>query len=388
MRLTEACGGVVRGDSGRQVDEPMAGARRVRVDLSSDTATRPTPAMRRCIAAAEVGDEQRREDPTVLALEEHVAELCGQEAAVFLPSGTMCNIVAFFVHCRPGDEVILDRLAHPAVSENAGPAVHSRVSLMRLEAADGVFTGTQVERALQPVGHHTARTSMISVENTSNRRGGTIWSRHQIDDVLDAARRNGLHAHLDGARLFNAAVGSGVSVASLGAGFLSVFVDLSKGLGCPMGAVLSGSAGFVEEARWAKHLFGGALRQAGIAAAAGLYALRHHVDRLADDHALARRFAAGIEALPGVALAQSRVDSNIVQFRPDGDTVSAEQIVRRMEARGIRLGLLPPDVIRVVTHLDVASEDIEQALSGLRAELAPQPAWRRQPCPAARSDPR
>jgi threonine aldolase len=372
-------------------ESPMAvpARGRVRVDLSSDTATRPTPAMRRCIAAAEVGDEQRREDPTVTALEEQVAELCGQEAAVFLPSGTMCNIIAFFLLCRPGDEVILDRLAHPAVSENAGPAVHSRVSLMRLDAPDGVFTGAQVERGLQPRGHNTARTSMISVENTSNRRGGTIWSRQQIDDVLGAARRNGLHAHLDGARLFNAAIGTGASVASLSAGFSSVCVDLSKGLGCPMGAVLCGSASFAEEARWAKHLFGGALRQAGIAAAAGIYALAHHVSRLADDHALARRFAEGIEALPGVALAQPRVDSNIVQFRVDGTNVPAEELVHRMEERGMRLGLLPPNVVRVVTHLDVTDEDIEQALAGLRSELVPRSADRSQPHrAAARSDSR
>jgi threonine aldolase len=228
---------------------------------------------------------------------------------------------------------------------------------------------------------------MISVENTSNRRGGTIWSRQQLDDVLAAAHRCGLNAHLDGARLFNAAVASGVSVASLSTGFSSVWVDLSKGLGCPMGAVLSGSSGFIEEARWAKHLFGGALRQAGIAAAAGLYALRHHISRLADDHRLARRFAAGIEELPGVALAQPRVDTNIVQFRPDENGVSAEQIVRRMGERGIRLGLLPPDVLRVVTHLDVSDEDIEQALDGLRSELTQQPARCRQRA-AARPDSR
>jgi threonine aldolase len=282
--------------------------------------------MRRCIAAAEVGDEQRGEDPTVAALEARVAELCGQAAAVFLPSGTMGNIVAFFVLCRPGDEVILDRLAHPAVSENAGPAVHSRVSLMRLDSPDGVFTGADVERARQPGGHTTPRTSMVTVENTCNRRGGTIWPRAQIDDVLAAARGHGLQTHLDGARLFNAAVGSGVTVAALAAGFSSVCVDLSKGLGCPMGALLAGSASFVEEARWAKHLFGGALRQAGIAAAAGLYALEHHVARLADDH-------------------------------------------------------------RVVTHLDVKREDIDAALAVLRAQLSTPPAAsRRRARGAARSD--
>src|ERR1700747_2842043 len=159
-----------------------------RVDLSSDTATRPTRAMRAAMANAEVGDEQRREDPTVCALEEEVARLCGQAAAVFLPSGTMCNIIAFFVQCRPGDEVILDSLAHAAVSENAGPAVHSRVSLMRLNAHDGAFTGSQVEHAICPSGTRTARTSLVSVENTSNRRGGTAWSRAGLDDVLTVAR--------------------------------------------------------------------------------------------------------------------------------------------------------------------------------------------------------
>jgi threonine aldolase len=343
--------------------------------------------MRRCIAEAEVGDEQRGEDPTVGALEARVAELCGQEAAVFLPSGTMCNIVAFFVLCRPGDEVILDRLAHPAVSENAGPAVHSRVSLMRLDSPDGVFTGADVERALQPGGHTAPRTSMVSVENTCNRRGGTVWPRAQIDDVLAAARRHGLQTHLDGARLFNAAIGSGVTVAGLAAGFSSVCVDLSKGLGCPMGALLAGPASFVEEARWAKHLFGGASRQAGIAAAAGLYALEHHVARLADDHALAQRFAAGIEGLPGVALAQPRVDSNIVQFCVDESRISARALAERLLAGGIRLGTLPPNVLRVVTHLDVKRDDIDAALAALRAQLSPHPAASlRRARDAARSD--
>jgi threonine aldolase len=325
--------------------------------------------MRTAMAHAEVGDEQRREDPTVCALEEEVARLCGQTAAVFLPSGTMGNIIAFFVQCRPGDEVILDSLAHPAVSENAGPAVHSRVSLMRLEAPDGAFTGSQVEAAVLPSGTSTARTTMVSVENTTNRRGGTAWSRAGLDDVLTVARRRQLRAHLDGARLFNAAVATGSTAAALSQGFSSVCIDLSKGLGCPVGAVLAGSSELIEEARWAKHLFGGALRQAGILAAAGLFALEHHVSRLADDHRLAQRFAEGVQTLPNVTLAQQRVDTNIVQFRIGASALSAAELARRMQQRGIRIGLLAPDVLRVVTHLDVDSGDIEETLTGLRAEL-------------------
>jgi len=325
--------------------------------------------MRRWMAEAEVGDEQRGEDPTVCLLEEQVAGLCGQEAAVFLPSGTMCNIIAFFVQCRPGDEVILDALAHPAVSENAGPAVHSRVSLMRLDAPDGVYTGSQVEDVLRRGRRDSARTSLVSVENTSNRRGGTIWPRAELDRVLDVAERRHLRAHLDGARLLNAAVASGVSVASLTEGFSSVCIDLSKGLGCPVGAVLCGCSGLIEEAKWAKHLFGGSMRQAGIIAAAGLYALENHVSRLADDHELAKRFADGVAMLPGVTLAQARVDTNIVQFRVVGRALTAEELARRMEARGIRLGMLPPDVLRVVTHLDVGPNDVVETLAALRSEL-------------------
>jgi threonine aldolase len=325
--------------------------------------------MRTAMANAEVGDEQRREDPTVCALEEAVAGLCGQAAAVFLPSGTMCNIIAFFVQCRPGDEVILDSVAHPAVAENAGPAVHSRVSLMRLEAPDGVFTGAQVEDALLPPGSSTARTTMVSVENTSNRRGGTAWSRGGLDDVLAVARRRQLRAHLDGARLFNAAVATGSTAAALSKGFSSVCIDLSKGLGCPVGAVLAGSSELIEEARWAKHLFGGALRQAGILAAAGLFALEHHVGRLADDHRLAHRFAEGVQTLPDVTLAQQRVDTNIVQFRIGASALNAAELARRMEQRGIRIGVLAPAVLRVVTHLDVDDDDIDETLTSLRSEL-------------------
>jgi threonine aldolase len=325
--------------------------------------------MRAAMANAEVGDEQRREDPTVRALEEEVAGLCGQAAAVFLPSGTMCNIIAFFVQCRPGDEVILDSLAHPAVSENAGPAVHSRVSLMRLEAPDGGFTGSQVDNAVLASSTSTARTSLVSVENTTNRRGGTAWSRAGLDEVLTVARRRRLRAHLDGARLFNAAVATASTPAALSDGFSSVGIDLSKGLGCPMGALLAGSSELIEEARWAKHLFGGALRQAGILAAAGLFALEHHVARLADDHGLAQRFAESVQTLPNVTLAQQRVDTNIVQFRIGAGPLDAPEVARRMEQRGIRIGVLGPDVLRVVTHLDVNSDAIDETLTSLRSEL-------------------
>jgi threonine aldolase len=328
------------------------------IDLRSDTATRPTPAMRQAIARAEVGDEQLGEDPTVRMLEERVAELLGKEAAVFLPSGTMANVIALFVLCSPGDEVILHRLSHVVYSENAGPAVHARVSLRQVEGEDGTFGGDAVVSAMQPAGHQKPRTRLVGVENTNNRAGGAIWPLERLDEVITTARGVGLATHLDGARLVNAAVGSGMSCARLAGAFDSASLDLSKGLGCPVGALLVGDPSFIEEARWAKHLFGGALRQAGILAAAGLYALDHHVDRMAEDHALARELADGVAALPGVALAQTRVDTNIVHIDVAGTGIGTEALLRRAAAEGVLLGRASATVLRAVTHLDVSPDDV------------------------------
>ncbi len=342
------------------------------IDLRSDTATRPTPQMRRVIAEAEVGDEQLREDPAVLALEDRVAELLGKEAAVFLPSGTLANIIALFVQCAAGDEVVLHRLSHPVYAENAGPAVHSRVSLTQLDGDDGIFTGDDVAVAVRPSGIQRQRTRLVAVENTNNRGGGSVWPLEKLDAVSAVARSYGLSTHLDGARLLNASVATGVPCARMAAGFETAWIDLSKGLGCPAGAVLAGADTFVEEARWAKHLFGGALRQAGILAAAGLYALDHHVERMADDHVRAAHLARELTALPGVELAQSRVDTNIVQLDVRGTGLRADELVHRLADDDVLVGTISRDVLRLVTHLDIADADITRVLEAV-ARAIPTP---------------
>jgi threonine aldolase len=341
------------------------------IDLSSDTSTRPTAAMRQAIANAEVGDEQRGEDPTVLALEERVAELTGKEAALFMPSGTMCNIVSLFVHCRPGDDIILHRHSHVRYSENAAPAVHSRALLTVItDGSDGTFTGAQVTEALQPAGDQKPRSRLVVVENTNNRGGGSVWPLESLDDVVATAQAAGLLVHLDGARLMNASVASGASPARLCAGFHSAWIDLTKGLGCPIGAVLAGSAEFIGEARWAKHLFGGAMRQAGIVAAAGLHALTHHVERLAEDHALARRLAEGLGQISGIELAQDRVDTNIVHFDVGVPGRTPEEILDACALLGVRFSHAHGTVLRAVTHLDVPAAGIAQALSALQEAVS------------------
>jgi threonine aldolase len=340
------------------------------IDLRSDTATRPTAAMRDAIARAEVGDEQLGEDPTVRILEERVARLLGQEAAVFLPSGTMANVIALFVLCSPGDEVILHRLSHVVYSENAGPAVHARVSLRQVDGEDGTFGGDELMSAMKSPGHQKPRTRLVAVENTNNRAGGSIWPLERLDEVVATARAAGLATHLDGARLMNAAVASGVECARIAGGFDSAWLDLSKGLGCPVGAVLAGDPSFIEEARWAKHLFGGALRQAGILAAAGVYALDRHVDRMAEDHALARELAEGAAALPGVKLAQTRVDTNIVHIDVAGTGVETEALLSRAAAEGVLLGRVSETVLRAVTHLDIRPDDVGATIDRLARAIS------------------
>jgi threonine aldolase len=339
------------------------------IDLRSDTATHPTAPMRRAIAEAEVGDEQLGEDPTVRALEERVAELLGKEAAVFLPSGTMANIIAIFVHCTAGDEVILHRLSHPVYSENAGPAVHSRVSLRQLDGPDGTFTASDVIAARQPPGRQRPRTRLVAAENTNNRAGGAVWPLEALDDVTSAAHGLGLATHLDGARILNASIASGVEAARIAAGFDSVWLDLSKGLGCPIGAVLAADTAFIHEARWAKQLFGGGLRQAGILAAAGLYALEHHVERLAQDHALARELAGRLAELPGVVLAQSRVDTNIIQFDIAPSGADPDDVLAAAAAEGVLFGHISGTVLRAVIHQDVRADDAASAFEVVARKL-------------------
>jgi threonine aldolase len=336
------------------------------VNLLSDTQTRPTAAMRAAIAAAEVGDEQRGEDPTVNALQERVAALLGQEAALFLPSGTMCNAIAFQLHLRPGDELLLHASAHPVGFEAGGPAALAGAMIRTLPGDGGIFEADAVRAAIRPIAdRHAPRTRCVSVEQTTNLGGGHVWPLEQCVSVLAAAAEHGLRTHLDGARLLNAVVASGIPAADWARGFDTAWIDFSKGLGAPVGAALAGSTELIEEAFRLKHRLGGAMRQAGIIAAAGLYALDHHVDRLAEDHARARRLAEGLAALPGVHLDAGGVETNIVVFDvPDAPAFSAA-----LARRGVRVGAIGPRRLRAVTHLDVDDDGIERALAAAREAL-------------------
>jgi threonine aldolase len=336
------------------------------VNLFSDTQTRPTPGMRRAIADAEVGDEQRFLDPTVNELQERVAALLGHEAALFLPSGTMCNAIAFRLHLRPGgDQAILDRTAHPVHFEAGGPAQLSGAMLAPLDGEGGIFTPEQLEAAVHPQGdRYGPRSRLVSVEQTTNIGGGRVWPLETVRGVLEVAERHGLRTHLDGARLMNAVVASGVPATEWASDFDTAWIDFSKGLGAPVGAVLAGSRELIEEAwRW-KQMLGGALRQAGIVAAACLYALDHHVERLAEDHANARTLVEGLAELPGIRA--EPVETNIVIASVE----DAPAVVGRLSDAGVQVSPLGPSKIRCVTHLDVDGDGIQRALAGFREALA------------------
>ena len=322
--------------------------------------------MREAIARAAVGDEQRGLDPTTRALEERVAELLGFPAAVFLPSGTMCNEIALRLHARPGgDELLLDRTAHPVNSEAGGPAVLSGLMIRTLDGAGGVFTPEQLEAAVRTrATRYMPRSRIVSVEQTTNIAGGHVWPLETIRGVLSVARRHGLRAHMDGARLMNAVVASGVPASDFASGFDTAWIDFTKGLGAPVGAVLAGSHEAIEEAwRW-KQMLGGAFRQSGMIAAGCLYALDHNIDRLAEDHANARLLARGLASLPGVRLDPDDVETNIVIFSVD----DAPALVRRVADR-VELQAFDQHRVRAVTHLDVSRADVELALEAFASEL-------------------
>jgi threonine aldolase len=350
------------------------------IDLRSDTLTQPTREMRAAIAAAEVGDEQKREDPTVIGLEERSAELLGQEEAVFVPTATMANQIALKVLSQPGDEVLSEALSHVFRYELGGPAVHSGLAMKSLHTEHGIFTAEQVREAVNPPGDlHTAPTTVLCVENTHNGGGGRVWPLAALREVVAEARRHELWAHLDGARLMNAAVASGTPAAEYGREFDTVTLCLSKGLGCPLGAVIAGSRERMAKARRYKHLFGGAMRQAGIVAAAGIYALDNHVDRLADDHANARRLAERL-AEAGLPVDLEQVETNFVLLDVTRLGLTGDEALARLRSEGVLLSFAArTDVLRAVTHLDVTAEQIDEAavqipraLSGARrpAELA------------------
>jgi len=332
------------------------------IDLRSDTKTQPSPEMRAAIAAAEVGDEQRREDPTVLALEERVAELLGQEAAVFLPSGTMCNAIAVRLHIRPGgDQMFLGEDAHPLRFEAGGPAAISGAVVTVVPGAAGIFTADALRETLGAPSpdRYAPRPRLVSVEQPTNVGGGRVWPAAQILEVLDVAAEHGLHTHLDGARLMNAVAASGVSASAYASDFDTAWIDFTKGLGAPVGACLAASADLIAEAWRYKQMWGGAMRQAGVIAAAGLHALDHHVDRLADDHANAKRLAEGLSEIERVTIDPASVETNIVVF----DVPDAPAFCAALEAEGVLMGPLGPGRVRAVTHLDVDADGIERALA-------------------------
>jgi threonine aldolase len=335
----------------------------VRINLLSDTQTRPTPGMREAIARAEVGDEQIGDDPTVNLLCERVASLLGKEAAVFMPSGTMCNVAATLVHCRAGDEILAHVSAHIIAREGGAHAALGGFQITPLPGADGQFAPDTLRAALHPRSRYQPPQTVVSVEQTANIGGGTIWKKADLDEVVQIAKANGLATHMDGARLLNACVATGITAREMASGWDSAWIDFSKGLGAPIGAVIAGSPDFIDEVwRWKQRL-GGSMRQAGICAAACTYALDHHVDRLADDHANARALARGLSQIAGIEVQQP--ETNLVFFNPDGAGVPGDKLVADLRQRGVLLAMMDGR-IRACTHLDVTAEMIEETLGLVR----------------------
>jgi threonine aldolase len=336
------------------------------INLRSDTATLPTAGMREAIASAQVGDEQIREDPTVNVLEARMAGLLGQEEAVFVPTATMANEIALRVLADPGDELIAEEQSHILLSELGGPAVFAGLMTRPIASPTGRFTPEQV-RAKARAGDlgHTPTTRVVAIENTHNSSGGRVWPLADVEAIAETCRELGLALHLDGARLFNAAVAGGVEPAAYARNADTVTICFSKGLGCPFGAVVAGSAVRMLRARRFKHQFGGAMRQAGIAAAACVYALDHHVERLVEDHARARRLAEALHEA-GVPVDLEQVETNFVQIDVGQLGLSQADALERLRAEGVRLSATSGTKLRAVTHLDITDEDVDRA-----AELIP-----------------
>jgi threonine aldolase len=341
------------------------------IDLYSDTKTKPSAGMRKAMADAEVGDEQKLEDPTVNRLRERICELLGKEDAVFLPSGTMANQIGIRVHCRPGDEVITDRTAHIITSEGGGPAANASVMIRPLDGPKGVFTGEQLKAALRdPNSRYVARQRLVSIENTSNGGFGTVWPLATMQGVTKVARDAGLSLHMDGARLANACVKSGTKASDYAACVDSLWLDYTKGLGAPVGATLAGSKGFIKESWRHKQMMGGSMRQSGVIAAAALYALEHNWDRLAEDHDNARYLSDGIANIKGLEIDVPRMETNLVFFEVTKPGWTAAKLVDACKERGVGIGANSATRIRAVTHLDVNRADIDTALKVISDTLA------------------
>ena len=334
------------------------------IDLYSDTKTQPSTGMREAMARAAVGDEQQNEDPTVRTLNERVAALLGKEDAIFLPSGTMANLISVLAHCGRGDEIICEATSHLVQFETGGASTIAGATVSPLSGSRGMFSLEALAVAVRPVRRNAPRSKLIWIEQTTNLGGGAVWPLITLESVRRLADDHHLAIHMDGARLLNAAVASGARPARYGEIADTLFVDFSKGLGAPFGSVLAGSSVLIESARRYKHMLGGAMRQAGVMAAACLYALDNNVERLAEDHANASRLAEGLRRISGCAVCHP-VETNIVICEVDDATGGARKVAAALAGEGIRVGVFGPGLLRLITHLGVSREQIDISLAAM-----------------------
>lgn len=339
------------------------------IDLRSDTVTKPTRGMIAAMAAADVGDDVYGEDPTVNRLEDRVAALLGKQAALFVPSGSMSNQVAVKAHTQPGDELICEEFCHIYNWEAGGPALLSGVTSRTVRAEYGIIDLDQLRDKVRPLNDHMVRTRLVCLENTHNRGGGRVFPLEKVQAISAWARSQNLIMHLDGARLWNAIIATGVPAPEWGKHFDSISVCFSKGLGAPVGSALAGPAEFITRARRFRKVFGGAMRQAGVIAAAALYALDHHVERLAEDHRNAQVIAQAIADVPGLRLDPPEVHTNLVWFEVEDGPAAAKDVLSKLKARGVLVGGGDGRVLRACTHLDVSAADAERAADIIRKTL-------------------
>jgi threonine aldolase len=339
------------------------------IDLRSDTVTKPTAAMRKVMAEAEVGDDVYGEDPTVNALQEKVAKLLGKESAIFVPTGTMANQLAIRAHTQPGDEVIIEATSHAYTFEGGAGAALSGVQAYTLRGERGILDASQIEAAIRPSDHHYAITRLVAIENTHNRGGGSIYPIERMRGIYQLAKSKGLAVHLDGARLWNASAATGIRPHEYAQYADSVSVCLSKGLGAPVGSLVAGSKIFIDRVHRFRKMFGGGMRQVGILAAAGIYAIDRHFERLAEDHENAKRLALGLKEIKGISIDQEPVETNIIIFNVSGTGKTPAQVRDAMKREKVLMNAVSPSQIRLLTHLDVTREDIETALKAFRKVL-------------------
>ncbi len=339
----------------------------VRVNLYSDTQTRPSPGMKDAMMRAEVGDEQSGDDPTINALCDRMADLTGKPAAMFLPTGTMCNQISLLVHCLPGDEILAHENSHIVANEGGAPGALAGAVILGLRGERGMFDAATMKAALREKRRNAPPQTLVAVEQTTNAGGGSVWPLGLLNDVLIAAHAEGMKTHMDGARLMNAVVASGVTARDMSEHADSVWLDFTKGLGAPLGAVLCGSEAFIDQAwRWKQRL-GGSMRQAGICAAACLYALDHNVDRLAEDHANAKLLARGLKQVPGLAVEE--VATNLVFFDTRRTRLTADELAGRARQAGVMVSTVGPYRVRACTHLDVDAASVDLAVQAIGAAV-------------------